>query len=316
MAYARVTMALAIVPPPRLVPEPETPLARVRDLARTLAKTDGHSSLIFPDLCVYRYSERTTIRKAATLGVTLGVALQGQKQVSIGGSEITLDQSRLLVITREREQLTAVMSAGPERPYLGMCVCFQPERVARALVALAEAGGKPTTERLPAFTLAPDAGIAGALERLLASVADPLDAKLFAPLAIEELLFRLLRSDAAATVRNGVGHASDGRRILETMQFIRDHHGEKLSVERLARRAAMSPSHFAHRFSAVARVSPMRFLREVRLDRARELLFEDGARVSEVALEVGFESPAHFTREFKRRFGFAPSKSLARLRAS
>jgi AraC-like DNA-binding protein len=75
----------------------------------------------------------------------------------------------------------------------------------------------------------------------------------------------------------------------------------------------MSPSHFAHRFRAVARVSPMRYLREVRLDAARARLLGNGSRVSEVAVEVGFESPAHFTREFKRRFGVSPSKSLSAL---
>jgi len=56
-------------------------------------------------------------------------------------------------------------------------------------------------------------------------------------------------------------------------------------------------------------VSPMRYLREVRLERARVLLQARGARVSEVAVEVGFESPAHFAREFKRRYGSPPSRS-------
>ena len=304
-------MALAIAHLPRL--DVPAPLARVRELVRSLVTSDGQIYPLFPDLCIYRYSEVTTIRKAATFGVTLGVALEGEKRVELGGRELLLDPSRLLVVTREREQLSVVMSAAPDRPYLGMCLCFRPERVARALVALAEAGGVPSTEELPAFALPVDAGIAGALERLLLAVADPLDAKLLAPLVIEEILLRLLRSDAAATVRSGVGRAGDAERILEVMQFIQTHHAEKLSVERLAKRAGMSASHFAHRFSAIARSSPMRFLREVRLESARLLLVGARARVSEVALEVGFESPAHFTREYKRRFGMAPSKTVGEL---
>jgi AraC-like DNA-binding protein len=127
---------------------------------------------------------------------------------------------------------------------------------------------------------------------------------------MDEILFRLLRSDAAAAVRSGVGASADAHRIIESMQFIREHHAKKLDVQKVARHVAMSPSHFAHRFRAVARISPMRFLREVRLDRARALLFENGARASDVALQVGFESPAHFTREFKRRFGTPPSHVL------
>lgn len=85
-------------------------------------------------------------------------------------------------------------------------------------------------------------------------------------------------------------------------------YADKLTVEALAKRSAMSPSHFAHRFSAVARVTPMRYLREVRLERARALLLAEGARMGEIAESVGFESSAHFAREFRRRFGLAPSR--------
>jgi len=145
---------------------------------------------------------------------------------------------------------------------------------------------------------------------LLRLIADPAEAKLLGPLLVDEILLRLLRTDAAATLRAGVGSVVDAQRIVEAMKFIRENYAEKLRVEEVARRVAMSPSHFAHRFQAVARISPMRYLRQVRLERARERLV-GGARVSEVAVDVGFESPAHFTREFKRRFGVSPS--MARL---
>ena len=78
----------------------------------------------------------------------------------------------------------------------------------------------------------------------------------------------------------------------------------------------MSPSHFAHRFRVIARMSPMRFVKEVRLDAARTLLLSEGARASDVALRVGYESPAHFARDFKRRFGARPQlRPAASLRA-
>lgn len=300
-------MVLALAPNPRPRETAVDVLARVRELADSLAPAEGHVAPLFPNLCLYRFSAPTTYRKAATFGVTLGVALEGEKRVIMGERELTVTPSQLLVVTRESEHLSAAMTA----PYLGLSLCFGPERVAKALVALAEAGGDAAPEPVPAFQIPPDAGIAGALERLLSYLRDPLDQKLLAPLAIDEILFRLLRSDAAAAVRAGVGSASSAAPILEVMQYIRSHHAQKLTVERLAKRAAMSPSHFAHRFRAVARVSPMRYLRDARLDRARQLLLENGGRVSEVALVVGFESPAHFTREFKRRFGVAPSRSLA-----
>jgi len=287
--------------------ESEGPYGRIKELVLGLARAEGHTAVYYPDICLYRFSAPTTYVKAATFGVTLGIVLQGAKRIRVGGDELTVDPARLIVLTREGEHGTSVVEATRQRPYLGLGICFQPERVARALLALAEAGGAAEAEGPAAFTLPPEAGLGDAVERLLRTLADPLDRKLIAPLVLDEILFRLLRTEAAAAVRGGVGPAGDADRILGAMQHIRQHHADKLTVAELARLAAMSPSHFAHRFRAVARTSPMRYLRGVRLDAARARLLTAGARVSQVAIDVGFESPAHFTREFKRRFGRSPS---------
>jgi AraC-like DNA-binding protein len=286
----------------------ESPLDGVKAAFLELAREEGHTFAPLQDLCLYRFSRPTPIHKAATFGVTLGIVMQGAKRFVLHGTEFVVDPMHLLVVTRETEHLSAATIASPERPFLGLGLCFSPERVARALLAVAEAGGPTAPEVVPAFVMPCDAAIADAVGRLLAAVSDPLDRKLYVPLILDEILIRLLRSDAAAAVRAGVGHPEDARRIVESMQFIRERHAEKLTVESLARRAAMSASHFAHRFRAVARVSPMRYVREVRLDRARSLLLEGSMRAGEAASHVGFESPAHFTREFKRRFGVPPSR--------
>jgi AraC-like DNA-binding protein len=297
----------------RIAPQPEGPFERLREMVLDLATEEGHTVLLSPDICLYRFAAPTTYVKAATFGVTLGIVLQGEKRIRVGAEELAVDPTRLVVFTREGEHEGSIVEATRQRPFVGLGLCFGPERVARALLAMTEAGGAAGAEGTPAFLLPSDPGLGEALERLLRTLADPLDRKLLAPLVLDEILFRLLRTEAAATIRAGVGPAADADRILGAMQFIRQNHADKLNVEQLARAAAMSPSHFAHRFRAVARVSPMRYLREVRLDVARARLLGNGARVSQVAVEVGFESPAHFTREFKRRFGVSPSKSLAGL---
>jgi AraC-like DNA-binding protein len=297
----------------RVAPDPEGPFERVKELVLEHAIEDGHTPLLSPDICLYRFSTPSTFMKAATFGITVAIALQGEKRIRVGGRELVADPERLVVFTRDGEHESSIVEATRQRPFVGLGLCFGPERVARALLALAEAGGAAGPEGSAAFTLPCEPAIGEPLERLMRTLGDPLDRKLLAPLAIDEILFRLLRTEAAATIRAGVGSAVDADRILGAMQFIRHNHADKLNVEQLARAAAMSSSHFAHRFRAVARVSPMRYLREVRLDVARTRLLGNGVRVSQVAVEVGFESPAHFTREFKRRFGVSPSKSLAGL---
>jgi AraC-like DNA-binding protein len=91
------------------------------------------------------------------------------------------------------------------------------------------------------------------------------------------------------------------------MEYIADNAHKKLNVEGLAKRAAMSASHFAHRFREITSVSPMRYQKHVRMERARELLLADGMRSGSIAERVGYLSEAQFTRDFKRHFGLAPS---------
>ncbi|MBS2020193.1 MAG: AraC family transcriptional regulator [Deltaproteobacteria bacterium] len=301
-------MASSVTPLFRTTFAAEATLERVKGRVLAQIGEATHLTTFSPDLCIYRFCTGTSIEKRATFGVTLGVVLQGTKHLSIDGHALVVERGQLLVITRALEHTTMTTVGGPSGRYLGFSLTFSPERVARALLSITEAGAPSPPETVPAFVMPCDAAISGALERLVMTLDDPLEGKLLAPLFVEEILFRLLRSDAAAAVRGGVAHAADAGRILESMRYIREHHTEKLTVEGLAKGVAMSPSHYAHRFSAVARVSPMRFVREVRLDQARALLVESGARTSEVASRVGFESPAHFAREFKRRYGVPPSR--------
>jgi AraC-like DNA-binding protein len=206
-----------------------------------------------------------------------------------------------------------VQPASGGRPFLGVSMTFPPELVARTMVALADGGESASGPPVPAFTAPLETALAEPFSRLLAAVDDPIERRTIAPLAVEELAVRLLRSDAAAAMR-GALRPSDARTITEAMRLMRLHAFQPLSVEEIARRVAMSPSHFAHRFRLVARMSPMRFVKEVRLDAARTLLLSEGARASDVALRVGYESPAHFTRDFKRRFGASPVRYVRRLR--
>jgi AraC-like DNA-binding protein len=129
----------------------------------------------------------------------------------------------------------------------------------------------------------------------------------------DELVFRLLRSEAASFVRSAVREGDTS--IQEAMRFMRQNATRALTVEQVARHVGMSGSHFAHRFSAVARVSPMRFLKQLRLDAARELMLGQSVRAGDAAAQVGYESASHFTRDFKQAFGSAPAEYVRRFRA-
>ena len=90
------------------------------------------------------------------------------------------------------------------------------------------------------------------------------------------------------------------------LEYVRAHLSEPLTVADMADLVSLSPSAFAHLFRDVTGRSPYQFLKEMRLDRARELLVDGNFTVARISKEVGYASVSHFISEFRGRFGVTP----------
>jgi AraC family transcriptional regulator, transcriptional activator FtrA len=84
--------------------------------------------------------------------------------------------------------------------------------------------------------------------------------------------------------------------------------GENLAVERLARRAAMSPRTFARRFRVETGTTPHKWLTHQRLLAAQRLLEVGSDSIDEIAARVGFQTAASLRLHFKRALRTAPTR--------
>ncbi len=75
----------------------------------------------------------------------------------------------------------------------------------------------------------------------------------------------------------------------------------------------MSQASFHRHFKAVTAISPLQFIKQLRLQEARRLLMSQAMDASEAAYQVGYESPSQFSREYSRLFGCPPMKDIQRL---
>ena len=82
-----------------------------------------------------------------------------------------------------------------------------------------------------------------------------------------------------------------------------------MSLTQLAVLSGRSLSSFRRDFLAIYNMPPSSWLRQRRLEKARELLLNTTMTVTDVCYTLGFENLAHFSRLFKSRFGYSPSKS-------
>jgi AraC-like DNA-binding protein len=100
---------------------------------------------------------------------------------------------------------------------------------------------------------------------------------------------------------------SEPRAITRARQFIAEHQAEELSLGRVAQAANMSSYYFCKMFKKVTGLNFTDYLSRVRVEKAKSLLLNPNARVSEVAFDIGFTSITNFNRTFKQLAGQSPS---------
>ncbi|MCG9894956.1 MAG: AraC family transcriptional regulator [Fimbriimonadaceae bacterium] len=94
--------------------------------------------------------------------------------------------------------------------------------------------------------------------------------------------------------------------IHRALRYLERHFAEPLTDADLADRIGLSTSHFRHLFRDVTKQPFHRYLLSLRLEKAREMVLQSEASITEVSERCGFASPAHFSRAFTQRFGVSP----------
>ncbi len=95
-------------------------------------------------------------------------------------------------------------------------------------------------------------------------------------------------------------------RVEKTREILRHELQEPPSLEELARRVGCSHCYFSRLFSHEVGLTIQQYLRQIRLERAAELLRPGRCNVTEAAAAVGYNSLSHFSTAFHNAFGCCP----------
>jgi transcriptional regulator GlxA family with amidase domain len=97
-----------------------------------------------------------------------------------------------------------------------------------------------------------------------------------------------------------------GSRFSPLLAWARERLDQRLTVARLADRAAMSPRHFARAFAAETGMTPAKAIERLRLEASRERVESGAEPIEQVAAHTGFGDPERMRRAFLRAFGQPP----------
>lgn len=256
-------------------------------------------------------------RLHSVLEPSLCVIAQGSKEVHLGDHRYVYDPSSYFLVTMELPQVTRVLEASRENPYLSFRLELDSQVVSSVMVeaGIAVSPRKPVDSRaMTVSTL--DANLLDSVVRLVRLLDDPTEAPVLMPMIVREIIYRLLKGDQGARLRHMTVLGGATTQIARAVQRIHQDFDQPLSIEQLAQEFGMSISTFHQHFKAVTAMSPMQFQKHLRLQEARRLLLGDALDATSVAYRVGYNDAAHFSREYKSLFGAPPMRDVQRLRGA
>jgi AraC-like DNA-binding protein len=289
-------------------------LARLARLLAAHAPYDGAFPLRVPGLLVVRRSKPYPAMVRATVTPALCIVAQGSKIVMLGREVYSYDASRMIAYAVDLPVAGQIVRASQREPFLALKIDLDPYKIAELALRVYPHGVPSTRDGRGLFVGQATTAIVDAAARLIELMAEPADAEFLAPLVIDEILIRLLRSAVGARIAQ-IGQAESGvQRVAKAVTWVRAHFAQPMAVETLADLAHMSLSSFHQHFKAVTSMSPLQYQKVLRLHEARRLMLSRMTDAGSAGREVGYLSASQFSREYTRLFGSAPTRDVARLR--
>jgi AraC-like DNA-binding protein len=292
----------------------EAETARLVQLISALVPHDGTFSQRIPGLYVSRYSrtDRDTIK--TFYSTSFIIVAQGSKDVMIGQEVYHFDKSQMILLPVALPLAMQLMEASSSEPYLAVRLELDPQRISEWVLKLYPQGLPPVRQMSKGYIADVNLSIINAVARLVECLHNDGDAELLAPLVLDEILIRILRSPIGAQVVEMGFAESDVQRVSKVITWLQGNFSRQMKVAELAELVHMSPSSFHVHFKSVTSMSPLQYQKALRLHEARRLMLASAMDATTACRLVGYVSDSQFSRDYSRFFGNPPSRDIARLR--
>lgn len=289
----------------------------IAELARLIslhAPYDGVFPLRVPGVEALRRSHTASEVTYALQHASVCIVAQGAKSVGIGDTTYRYGAGQIAVFSIDLPVAAQLTRATHSEPYLTLRIALDPEKLATLTTKVFPHGVPRESSSHAIYIAGANEAIVDAANRLLRLMAHPIDAELLGPLAIDEILIRLLRSPMGARIALIGQSESSLQKMAKAVSWLRANYDQSVDVEELAALVNMSVSSFHRQFKAVTSMSPLQYQKTLRLQEARRLMATTMLDAGSASRRVGYVSASQFSREYARFFGTAPMKDIQRLR--
>jgi AraC-like DNA-binding protein len=290
----------------------DTEKKRLVELLEPLATKEWLTDSILNNVRFIR-SSRHFPRHPLVYEPGLLIIARGEKIVYLGNEIYKYDANNYLVRTMPLFMELETI-ASQEEPLLEVGIKIDPVMISELLIEMDSttpiSGSTPRGVYSSRITKV----ILDAVIRLLECLSDPVDGRVLGPQIVREIVYRILCGEQGEVLRLLAIRHGRFSQMAKVLNRIHISYNTKLDIETLAEEANMSVSSFHNNFKAVTNTSPIQYIKEIRLQKARMFMVQDSLNAIDAAMKVGYESASQFSREFKRYFGHTPADEAVRMR--
>lgn len=286
-------------------------LGTLPETLRRHAVTEGLSETPVPGVKLFRADTKTP-RAPCVYEPCVVVIVQGSKLGFFGSHAFEYGAASYTVFSVPIPMEAQITAASPERPFLGLALPVDAALIADLQMRIDDEV-VPASKTTGSIAVSPvDAPMADALERLVASFDHGPDARVLGPMIIREIFYRVLSGHQGIVLSAAASRHSHYHRISQLLKMIQDDCSVNYSTADMARIASMSKTSLHESFKSITAMTPLQYLKSIKLHQARLLMMGEGLSVSAAAYHVGYTSASQFSREFKRLFGVPPRVDVLR----
>lgn len=288
-------------------------IQRLADKAFAYGKTEGDHTTSIKGLTAHiRNNPTEPLHCIYTL--SLSMILQGRKQLAIENDLLPCIAGQSMLTTFDLPVVSHVTEATRYNPFVALVLKLDYELIIQTCAELEL--DKPARDmKYKAISIHDiDAGLCNAVTRLLDLEKEPIYLESLAPLIKKEIVTRLLLGPHGAHLRYLASSGSPSTKILNVVTWMKSNLASDVDINALAERAHMSASSFRQHFKSLTGTSPLQYIKNLRLQEARDQMLLNGLDASQASGLVGYESASQFSREYSRLFGLPPQKDIQRLR--
>lgn len=270
----------------------------------------GQNKTVVPFLTIVKRDQATPV-VCAMLNQAFCLIIQGAKVITIGADELNYQAGDFLASMIDIPASGRISRASGKQPYLGLTIEFtRSEIIAVIEEAKVTVKSKEPRTNTIAFVGSADLEILELFAKLVSLLKKPDEAPFVSQLIKKELLFRLLTGKYGHLFYQPALFQAHVDHVGKIIDWIRANYSTSFTVKSLAQKHHMSVSALHHKFKTLTSMGPLQYQKNIRLQEAKRLMLTGRFDATSAALEVGYESPSQFNREYRRLFGLPPLKDI------